>query len=186
MSEKERLYSNASELLSFLEKERGFEIKAPVDIDGIASELNILVDSDFSLDQKDIIGEISFKEGKPIVKINPLQNSYSPRRRFTIAHEIGHYCLHSAQSKGFTDSRKTMSRTDSYWDKYESEANSFAAQLLMPTHLIIREGQKVIEAYKKKMEVESIPQGTFIEAMADKFSVSSKAMEYRLKNLSII
>ena len=75
-----------------------------------------------------------------------------------------------------------MSGTDSYWNKYESEANSLAAQLLMPTRLILREGQKVIEAYKKKMEAK----GIFIEAMAGKFSVSSKAMEYRLKNLSLI
>lgn len=158
-----------------------------INIDKIASDLGISVESDFSLELKNIVGEIFFKEATPIIKINPIKNSYSPRRRFTLAHEIGHYCLHSAKSKnGFVDSQKTMSRTESYWDSYESEANNFAAQLLMPKSLIIDEGQTIIDAYKRKTGENGIQVHIFIEAMADKFEVSSKAMEYRLKNLGII
>lgn len=187
MSETERLFSNASALLSHLQEKKGLVIKAPVDVDRISAELGILVESDFSLEMKDIVGEIFFKDESPIVKINPIQNSYSPRRRFTLAHEIGHYCLHSAKSKkGFVDSQKTMSRTESYWDSFESEANNFAAQLLMPKSLILDDGQRIVDAYKAKTSASGIPVHVFIEAMADKFEVSSKAMEYRLKNLGII
>lgn len=187
MSESERLYPNASTLLAYLEEQKRLDVKAPIDVDKIATELGILVESDFSLELKDIVGEIFFKDEIPIVKINPIQNSYGPRRRFTLAHEIGHFCLHSAKSKkGFVDSQKTMSRTESYWDSYESEANDFAAQLLMPKALIIEEGQRIIDAYRGKTGAKGIPVHPFIEAMADKFEVSSKAMEYRLKNIGII
>ncbi|PPD18936.1 MAG: hypothetical protein CTY24_12090 [Methylobacter sp.] len=187
MSDSERLFSNALTLLTHLKEEKGFDIKAPINVDNIATELGILVESDFSLELKDIVGEIFFKAGTPIVKINPIQNSYSPRRRFTLAHEIGHFCLHSAKSKkGFVDSQKTMSRTESYWDSYESEANNFAAQLLMPKSLILDEGQKIINMYKEKTGEKGIPVQQFVEAMADKFEVSSKAMDYRLKNIGIV
>lgn len=187
MNETEQLFSSASSLLSHLTDEKGFRVNAPIDVDRIATELGILVESDFSLELKDIVGEIFFKDEKPIVKINPIQNSYSPRRRFTLAHEIGHYCLHSAKSKkGFADSQKTMSRTESYWDSYESEANSFAAQLLMPKDLVLEEGRKIIASYQAENKKEVVPVRIFIETMSDRFEVSSKAMEYRLKNIGII
>ena len=180
-------FTNASELLSYLKEEKAFEIKAPVDIDQIETNLDIKVEEDFSLELRDVVGEIFFKDGLPTVKINPVKNSYLPRRRFTLAHEIGHFCLHSAKSKtGFTDSMKTMSRTESYWDVRESEANNFAAQLLMPKSLIIAEGQKYIESYKSRTGKKGIQPCIFIEAMADIFEVSSKAMEYRLKNIGIV
>jgi len=186
MKQDDRLYSNALALLEQLKSE-GIELVAPVDVDMVANKLGIVVINDASLEAKEIIGEILFRDGDPVVKINPLQNSYKPRRRFTLAHEIGHYCLHSAKSReGFTDSQKTMSRSESFWDRRESEANSFAAQLLMPKSLILKEGQLIIDAHKKRADKSDISATTFIERMADKFEVSSKAMEYRLKNLGIV
>ena len=179
-------FANALELLTHLEILQ-FELKAPVDVEQIANKLEIRVESDYSLESKNIVGEILFENEKAVIRINPFQNSYSPRKRFTIAHEIGHFCLHSTKSKeSFVDSMKTMSRTESYWDSRESEANNFAAQLLMPKDLIIDEGQEIIDTYKAQSTSETIPFYTFVERMADKFEVSSKAMEYRLKNLGII
>jgi Zn-dependent peptidase ImmA (M78 family) len=180
-------FSSASELLTYLKNTKNFEVKAPVDVDEIAAKLDIKVEEDFSLEIRDIVGEIFIKEGNTTVRINPIKNSYAPRRRFTLAHEIGHFCLHSSKlTTGFIDSVKTMSRTESYWDSRESEANNFAAQLLMPKSLIINEGQQYIDSYKKITGKQGISSDLFIEAMADKFEVSSKAMEYRLKNIGIL
>lgn len=182
----DRLYQNATKLLHDL-KEKGFEISAPVDVDKVAEMLGISVEMDFSLDDDQIVGQILFSNDKPVVRINPVENSYEPRRRFTLAHEIGHFCLHAAISKrGFTDSRKTMSRSESYWDVYESEANGFAAQLLMPKTLLIAEGNQIISNYLNKNNVKSMPSSVFVDLMASKFNVSNKAMEYRLKNLKIL
>lgn len=186
MSTTERLFQSALALLLNLKEKKEIDITAPIDIDKIAIALGISVEYDHSISQ-DIVGKIFFAGESPIVKINPLRNSYDPRRRFTLAHEIGHYCLHSAKTKqGFVDSQKTMSRTESYWDKYESEANNFAAQLLMPKTLILDEGQNIIREYREKNNAKDMPVRLFVETMADKFEVSSKAMEYRLKNIGIV
>lgn len=179
--------NNATSLLSYAES-KGLKLAAPIDVDAIARLLGIAVEYDVSLESENIIGEISFPEGVPLVKINPFQNTYGPRRRFTLAHEIGHYCLHSSTTKqGFSDSRKTMSRSESFWNSKESEANSFAAQLLMPKSLLIKEGNRIIESYRESTgSTTGMPVSKFVEVMAPLFGVSNKAMEYRLKNLRII
>lgn len=157
-----------------------------IDVDKLATLLGIKVVRDYSLEDEDIVGQICFENDVPVVKINPIQNSYNPRRRFTLAHEIGHYCLHSLDSKkGFTDSRRSMSRSESYWDKYESEANAFAAELLIPIALVPQRGADIINRYKAENSTEGMPVNVFIERMADVFDVSSKAMQYRLASLGI-
>lgn len=183
---KHKLYQNASALLADLQG-KGFVVSAPINVEEIAAMLNIHIVNDSSLELKDIIGEILFDDGNPIIKINPHQNSYFSRKRFTIAHEIGHFCLHSAESReGFSDSRKTMSRSDSYWDKYESEANNFAAQLLMPKQIVISEGSKILKEYKNNNQADGMPVSSFIEKLSTVLQVSTKAMEYRLKKLGIV
>lgn len=175
-------YANAAELLD----ELSGDIEIPVNLEKIIEFLGITVRYDASLDEDDIVGEILFEQENPIIKINPLKNRYETRMRFTLAHEIGHYCLHISDSKmEFVDSQKTMSRTESYWDRYESEANNFAAQLLMPKTSVLSVGQKVIDIYKTKKSKTGMPVNQFIETMAKEFCVSVISMEYRLKNLGI-
>lgn len=60
------------------------------------------------------------------------------RRRFTIAHEIAHYALHSDKigfGDGVVDDALYRSGLS---NQAEREANSFASQILMPDHLIQR------------------------------------------------
>lgn len=179
-------YSNAATLLNYLEADGRISIKAPIEVDRIAFALGIEVHDDYSL-SPETVGIICFNGDHATVKINPIQNIYFARRRFTLAHEIGHFCLHRDKSlKGFSDSEQTMSRTQSYWNPVESEANNFAAQLLMPKSLIMAEGQQVIDDYTHVYQMDTIPLSDFVELMADRFGVSNKAMEYRLRNLSII
>lgn len=158
------------------------EITLPVDLDLITKHLSIQVLDDLSLQEKGVIGQICFKDGRGVVRINPAENTYEPRRRFTLAHEIGHFCLHKEAKDGFVDSRKTMSRSESYWDRYESEANSFAAALLMPEKTIVPEGLKIIATLKKDSDGMASKE-EFIDRMARAFEVSRVSMEYRLKKL---
>ncbi len=136
----------------------------------------------------DAIGKIfAENDGTVTIWVNPFENSYAPRRRFTIAHEIGHFCLHLSETKtGFIDTKMTMSRSESYWDVYESQANSFAAELLMPEQLVKSEGSKIVGAYLKREQKEKMPIPPFIDALARVLNVSNVAMEYRLRNMSII
>jgi Zn-dependent peptidase ImmA (M78 family) len=71
-----------------------------------------------------------------IISIN--QNiKYEPKRRFILAHELGHHTLHK-NLKYFNDDAKSLSE----WlakGKHEKEANEFASELLMPSQLFMEE-----------------------------------------------
>lgn len=71
-------------------------------------------------------GRIEVKgEGDFIVRANSYDNTL--RRRFTLAHELGHYILHSNMGKTpITVNRSGIN------ERIEWEANWFAAGLLMP------------------------------------------------------
>ena len=98
------------------------------------------------------------------------------RARFTIAHEIGHFLMHSKEQPIFIDKtpkilfRNSASSTGEIFK--EKEANAFAAALLMPKDLIER---VIINAPD---DVEKA-----IKYLANEFGVSEQAMTFRLSNL---
>lgn len=87
------------------------------------------------------------------------------RDRFTLAHELGHYFLHSQQGKSLL---KASRRGNS---PAEWEANWFAASLLMPSDDV--------------REFCTIHNTTDATLVAAQFRVSRSAAEYRLKALGI-
>lgn len=89
-------------------------------------------------------GHILRRADTAIITVNT-NISYSPKRNFVIAHEIGHFILHKDVSSLFSETEKTLSE----WHQkgvHEQEANQFASELLMPTDLFIKEvkGEKLI------------------------------------------
>ena len=88
------------------------------------------------------------------------------RRRFTIAHEIGHFVLHPARVRPERGGVVTEAMRSE-----EREADTFAAELLMPEPLV---RQAVLE------------QGANASLLADRFQVSTKAMEIRLRRLGVL
>lgn len=103
------------------------------------------------------------KTGEWKMLINSLHHPH--RQRFTIAHEIGHHIKHGAFQDAFTDT--TFFRNGES-NKMESEANRFAAELLMPE----KRFNALIESGKTK-----------VEELADCFQVSSMAVRIRAKQL---
>ena len=122
----------------------------------------------------DVSGFLIVSNDHRIITVN--KNNIEKRQNFTIAHEIGHFILHSRTQPLFVDKsprvlfRNSMSSTGE--DKMEVEANAFAAALLMPRELIedqIKKGPNdVIDA---------------ISYLSKKFGVSDPAMTFRLSNL---
>jgi DNA helicase II / ATP-dependent DNA helicase PcrA len=124
------------------------------------------------------------------------QDDGAPRQRFTIAHEIGHYRLHvlaerlhltgfvcssegvtaaelptsSMSLPGFTTDQPVAAKQLEPRElrRIEIEANTFAAELLMPAPLV----EQAIEQYGKN-----------ISTLASKFAVSHQAMQYRMQSL---
>lgn len=94
------------------------------------------------------------------------------RQRFTLAHELGHYFLGHLDDGNihFRDPSQNFN-LDNY-DPYESEANRFAANLLMP--------KEKIDFLLHDLKM------TTIEGMAQALQVSPAAITYRLKNLGYI
>ena len=115
---------------------------------------------------------------RTIIGVNSAHSS--TRQRFTIAHEIGHLFLH--KGKLFVDTPVSFrdAKSSSATDRGEIEANAFAAELLMPRDMVITEVQKRL-AKNTRLSSESL-----IEELAEVFTVSQQAIEYRLKNLGIL
>lgn len=63
------------------------------------------------------------------------------RRRFTFAHELGHFMCHRELRDQFEDSEETLNE---FHDEIETEANIFASWLLMPANLLRDEFQGAV------------------------------------------
>ena len=63
-------------------------------------------------------------------------DEWPPRRRFTIAHEIGHWVMHRGQQTLFCRSKAVQPESDATGPDIEEEASVFAAALLMPRALM--------------------------------------------------
>lgn len=142
----------------------------PVKVLRIAKGLELEV-YDATFDKDDVAGMIKAKEKKILIA----QNDSPLRRRFSIAHEIGHFVLHYyGKLFGEKDQQKHISFRDNTsslgFSVREIEANFFAANLLMPE-------SKVRELYSE---------GFNLEEMAYFLNVSKAAMGHRLEYLGLL
>lgn len=86
------------------------------------------------IEGKDVDGAVKWTESIGKIYINDAYSS--TRKTFTLAHELGHYLLHEGQEKLRFDVFDYSS--DSKIVLEETEANYFAASLLMPKYEISR------------------------------------------------
>ena len=116
------------------------------------------------------------------------------RRNFTLAHEIGHLCLHEPylrnHAKKFvdysTDSIKLLQ--DDLVKMMEVQANSFASYLLMPQTRLINEVNRVFKLmdirtgrfYLDNQMCNIKDVETALRSLSDTFNVSKEAIKYRL------
>lgn len=138
-----------------------------VDLERVAKELNIVI-IPYSFPEE-ISGVFFKKDGKQVLGVN--QDEHENRRRFTIAHEIGHYLLHPASLLHYDRPEVVHFRSKNVLGPEEREANFFAAELLMPEELLRK----------------CIDNGiTSVSELASQFKVSKEAMSYRLANLNLL
>jgi hypothetical protein len=98
---------------------------------------------------------------------------WPPRRRFTIGHELGHWCLHRTSGAvwcraGAVDPEPSVRPA---YPPEEADANEFAAALMMPAHLVRRHYERL-----RKRE------GCF-EQLCRIFGASGAAMSRRLRKV---
>ncbi|WP_290705317.1 ImmA/IrrE family metallo-endopeptidase [Amphritea sp.] len=153
--------SSATDVVKFA-NDHGI-VCAPLDV----SELTKLLGIKMRFEPMDGDESGSLKKEKKtdewIMTINSLHHPH--RQRFTIAHELGHFIQHSVLSDSFEDA--TFFRNGDM-NRMETEANQFAAELLMPEddfHSAISTGSQKVED------------------IAEFFHVSSMAVRIRAKSL---
>lgn len=126
-----------------------------VGLDVMANKLGIKV---HELDLTSISGSLSgfITYDDPKTKLHPeifIEKTMSPeRKKFTLAHELGHHFLHEGIKLRLDNLDYSLNDKDT---AEESEANYFAAALLMPKELVIKllERRKSIEEIAKYFQV---------------------------------
>lgn len=168
-------YEEIEQIAADLLKKEG-TMKIPVDLHFLAEQFNIIVDE--SDPGSDELSGVLSRGLQAKILIN--KSHSKERKRFTLAHELGHFFLHKGKEI-FVDSSKdrllfrSTRESENIDSRLEQQANVFAAALLMPTSLV----EKNIKDYVK----EGLSGSLLIEKMSKKFEVSEQAMSFRLLNL---
>jgi len=147
----------------------------PVPVYEIAKKLDIEVRDAVLGD--DVSGLLVIEKGIPVIGVNSRHNKR--RKRFTVAHEIGHYVLHLGVSDLFIDEGDFLAiyrrdDTRSRDNKRERDANTFAGALLMPKDLLYKELETArLDLFEDRDW----------KSLAERFDVSQQALMIRLTKL---
>ncbi len=129
------------------------------------------------LDDDEVSGATLYKDSEYSIFVN--NSKPENRQHFTLGHELGHYFLHQDilhEGDGLIEDKELDGNAilyrldDTAYTRIETEANHFAAALLMPSNL-------VREAWEAT---------TSIEKCAKIFQVSTIAMNIRLTELGFV
>jgi Zn-dependent peptidase ImmA (M78 family) len=151
-------------------------IGPPVNIEAIIRGVGIELNKKAELDDG-VSGQLE-RLGPNSYRISANRKDHYLRQRFTMAHELGHYMLHAHLIGDGVDDTvndtivyRSLPTSNFYNPNItsveETEANKFAAELLMPRSLLAV-GSTV---------------GQNLSALAKSFQVSPRAMEIRLIGL---
>lgn len=125
----------------------------PINIVAIANQFDLRV---YAAKLKgDISGVLDLSEKRIYLE----RSDSVERKRFTCAHEVGHFLLHRNRQEMF------LFRGD-YNSEIEKEANKMAAEILMPAHFV-----------KEFLRTMTFPD------MAKKFAVSDTDAKYRAESI---
>lgn len=154
-------------------------VSAPVNVEKIAHAMHLDVRKDRV--EGDISGFLFRDHEKSSAIIGVNSNHHSNRQRFTIAHELGHFLLHTGDKvhvdRGF-EVRLRSDESSKGTDIDEKEANLFAAELLMPKSFVQRDLDEIGSVDLTDEDV--------IKKLADKYQVSPHAFAFRLSYLGYV
>ena len=144
----------------------------PVSLDKILEGENIkYLEKDLSsLGLDDNIDALMYKDKDVnILAVNSRTHLYYERKRFSIAHELGHLFLHFTDNQKYYIAFRNNQGTEG--KQQEIEANIFAANLLMPDEMVEHEYFEL-----------DLP---ILSTLAEKFKVSKAAMKIKLDTLQL-
>lgn len=142
---------------------------SPVDVEGLAKACGVRVaDFDFGGEVDGLV--VQLNDGAAI-GLDSRGRKKPKRRRFTLAHELGHHLLrHSSTfNVDFAEAGRTLGDSPTYNWRHEKAANEFAANLLMPATMVHA----------------AVGKTTRVAELASMFEVSEQAMGFRLNSLGL-
>jgi Zn-dependent peptidase ImmA (M78 family) len=161
---------------------KGKVAKPPVVLTPLAKLLHLEI---VKQDADDSISGMLINEGAGnggIIGVN--RAHHENRRRFTVAHEIGHFLLQHYQGVHFDGANTGLQinfrndKSSTGEDLFEREANLFAAELLMPRRLLEADIAKI------KRPISLVDNDdTALKELAKRYKVSVRAITYRLSYL---
>jgi Zn-dependent peptidase ImmA (M78 family) len=147
----------------------------PVPVERIARRLGAQIT--YEPFEGEISGMLYRSPGTTVIGVN---SSHAPtRQRFTVAHEIGHLRMHQGEGV-IIDRFVRVNWRNGESNREETQANRFAAGLLMPRSLVCKEIERTLSR-----QPDLIPYD-LAAMLAKRFDVSPAAMQYRLINLEIL
>lgn len=119
-----------------------FDLMPPIDVSNIFSEMDIQIVEEEN--QYGIEAYSQLNDNKVIINT---EITYIPRRRFTLAHELGHICIpwHNGDVKCIAGEHYIQVSGKRLLDTQELEANIFASELLMPTRWVKEKIEEYLE-----------------------------------------
>ena len=155
-------------------QEYNIPLTPPIDISTLLDKIGIsVIAKDFSYVEeqselpKDSILGAAISKGDNLAIFYREKDSYE-RFIFTIAHELGHCCMHAENLKISHIELRTKGEE---YDAHENEADIFARELLIPEELLMKNYNKFI-----------IPS---LNALSQIFGVSTGTMAARLDQLKL-
>jgi Zn-dependent peptidase ImmA (M78 family) len=158
------IYDTSNKILLFVNS-KGI-VKVPLDVKDLAEKMGIKVEY---INMLNDLSGILFKDPQSNQWIIQVNNSHHiNRQRYTIAHEIAHYCLHRYYKYRFED--EIYFRSGESGNIEEMDANNFASEILVP---------------EEELRKQILRGNNKIEELAKTFGISTLALRIRAKNLGM-
>ncbi len=141
---------------------------APVPVEELATAVNIVKITELEFDGFEGALQTDAKKQKGVILYKA--GARNDRRRFTIAHELGHFLMPSHkgnQQCTAADLRET--RRDTVHQRQEAEANRFAAGLLMPKPWFCKDMDGLGDADVTHVQTLAKRYGTSLEATSNRY-----------------
>ena len=188
--------AEACALLAGYARDKRVTVPVPVPLDDLLVHLRLRLDLDdlgARFGVPDALGAILI-DNRQIYVDESLDPDERPamigRYRFTLAHEIGHWCLHRGRDEvrlamgdlfGAPAAPSIICRTSERRERVEIQADAFAGCLLMPRDLLIPAWRRRAGRGRRDDVVEPT-----VRRLAEEFEVSPAAMRIRLERLGLV
>lgn len=155
-----------------------YQLSVPVNLEELLKKLDITLKVE---PMESMSGFAYDKDGQRVIGVNSEEGPQ--RKRFSIAHELGHMYVHADRDilfdkkDAFVYFRDAKSSTGQ--DPQEIEANAFAAELLMPA-------DKLRKRMAQLKGVDLRADDDKVKILADEYEVSLTAMTVRIDSLAKI